>query len=188
MDQLEIQAWAALGPQQQEQVARLLDRVWPPQPGDAVGPLHNPALQPLALRLLRGGELVAYAAVLSQCVEVAGEGYLAQGLSCVACDPALQGQGLGGKVVAAATARMAASGADIGVFTCDPELLPFYRRHGWGEAPGVLLRGSLDAAAINSRDAGKHVLLRLWSARAQAHAADFGQAGIVLGLPPGEFW
>lgn len=43
MEQLDIQAWAELGPSQQEQVARLLDRVWPPQPGSAAGPLHNPA-------------------------------------------------------------------------------------------------------------------------------------------------
>ncbi|MCH7348813.1 GNAT family N-acetyltransferase [Aeromonas sp. MR7] len=190
MDKLDIQRWDDLSPSQQREVAGLLDRVWPSSPSDAtsVEPLHNPALQPVSLRMLRGSELVAYAAVLSQRVEVAGQVYLAQGLSCVACEPRLQGQGLGGRVVAEATAWMKNSGADFGIFSCDAELLPFYCHHGWVEAPGVLLCGSVDTAALNSADTGKRVLLRLWSTRTRARAADFGQACIVLGLPPGEFW
>ena len=188
--QCDSQEWLSLSHSQQEAVIGLLDRVWPPLPSEvaSVTPLHNPDLSPVSFRLLDGDELVAYGAVLSQCVTVAGLVYLAQGLSCVACEPRLQGKGFGRRIVAEATAWMNHSGADIGIFTCDPELVPFYSQYGWVEAPGVLLCGSLDSTAINSADAGKRVLLQLWSTRAKANESDFGQVKIDLGLPIGEFW
>ncbi|MGU5680086.1 GNAT family N-acetyltransferase [Aeromonas allosaccharophila] len=191
MDKIDFLEWVHMNPKQQRDVVSLLDRVWPSlHLSDAanVASLHNPSLKPQSLRLLRGDEPVAYVAVLSQTVEVAGQSYLAQGLSCVACEPELQGLGLGSRVVAEATAWMKNSGADIGIFTCDPELVPFYSRFGWAEVPRLLLYGSLDVGAINSVDAGKRVMLQLWSTRAKAREVDFGQTKINLGLPIGEFW
>jgi GNAT superfamily N-acetyltransferase len=93
--------------------------------------IQRPWFRPVHLVLAEGGILMAYAGVARKLLEHAGETYEAYGLSGVYTYPAFRRQGHGRRVVDAATARIRASDADIGLFVCVPELASFYAVSGW---------------------------------------------------------
>lgn len=158
---------------------RVDDRPEPP-------PLHDPSFDVLSFYVSGDGRVIAYAGVAMKRIKHAGETLDIAGLSCVMTDPAYQRQGLGSKVVAAATRCIERSNLDFGVFTCDPPLARFYQRAGaWSVAPDVVLAGSRDETALRSDRLDKVVLLRLFSERATASA--FAHSTIDLELPVGQF-
>jgi aminoglycoside 2'-N-acetyltransferase I len=59
----------------------------------------------------------------------------------VLTNPAYRGRGHGRRVVAAATALIRRSDADIGLFKCPPERKNFYAAHGWIPMERVVLLG-----------------------------------------------
>ncbi|MCA9985981.1 MAG: GNAT family N-acetyltransferase [Anaerolineales bacterium] len=150
--------------------------------------LHDPALDARSFYVSAGEQVISYAAVVRKAISHGGQTFQLAGLSCVATDPAWQRQGLGSRVVSAATAYIETSGVDLGLFTCDPPLAAFYWQAGaWPVRADLVLVGSQHPAALSSRLLDKVVLLRLFSARAQAAAAAFSQTTINLDLPLGQF-
>ncbi|MFI5533595.1 GNAT family N-acetyltransferase [Kitasatospora sp. NPDC051853] len=122
------------------QVWQLQEAAWPsgePDPGSS----HDPALAPESLLLVDGGRVLAALDLLTKEIGHDGGRYLARGLSCVVTDPAERGRGHGGRLVRAALEAVRASGADLGVFSCDRPLRGFYRAAGWRELPGAVLVG-----------------------------------------------
>lgn len=157
-------------------------------PGDVIAPEHAPELDALSFYLAEGDRVISYAGVVHIPIQHADQGFLVAGLSCVATDPAYQRRGLGARVVAAATQAILDSTADLGLFTCDPPLVPFYTRAGgWSPASDVVLIGSRYPGALTSLLLQKAVLLRLVSERARRAAPHFARATIDLGLPLGHF-
>jgi GNAT superfamily N-acetyltransferase len=168
------------------QVRALHDQAWPPDPAgperrSAAG--HDPALRPLSMLLVDGGRVLAALDVLSKELEHAGERYAASGLSTVVTDEALRGRGYGGRLVRAAYEAIAASGADLGIFTCDRPLGRFYESAGWTILPGTVLVGGTPDDPLPSDRWDKVTLAAFFSERSRRGAGDF--MGARIGLYPG---
>ncbi|MEO6502131.1 MAG: GNAT family N-acetyltransferase [Jatrophihabitantaceae bacterium] len=168
----------------QAQVLTLQEQAWPRRAGEpSTG--HDPALQPVTMLLVDDREgVLASLAVLSKEIAHNGRRFAASGLSTVVTDQSQRGRGYGHQLVTAARDQIAASGADLGIFSCDRELAGFYRRAGWRVLPGTVLIGGTPENPFPSDRLGKLVLAELFTDHARAHAASFDQARIEL--YPGE--
>jgi predicted N-acetyltransferase YhbS len=145
-------------------------------------------LDALSFYLIADSRVVSYTAVVHKQITHGDETFWIAGLSCVATDPDYQGRGLGSRTVGAATRTIEHSTTDIGIFTCDPPLARFYARAGaWPVVPEVVLIGSRHDGALSSVFLQKVVLMRLFSAKAQAAAGRLCRTTINLDLPVGQF-
>jgi hypothetical protein len=150
--------------------------------------LNDPALHAMIFSLVVEGQLASHLSVLRKTIIHRGEPYTAYGLSGVLTVPAFRGKSYGACVVRAATAFMEEDGADIGLFTCDPPLSPFYERCGWTLLEGASLTGGTRAKPVPSDTLGKVTFAHFFSVRAQAHRNDFMGAAIWLALGEGDLW
>ena len=91
--------------------------------------------------LVEDGRVLAALDVLSKPITHRGERYAASGLSAVVTAGEQRRKSHGVVLVDAARDHIAQSGADLGLFTCDPPLQPFYERAGWQPLPGTVLIG-----------------------------------------------
>jgi predicted N-acetyltransferase YhbS len=169
------------------QVRAIQQCEWPGVATDPVrAPLdlaHDPALRPLSLVLLVDGRVVAALDILSKELEHAGATFAASGLSTVITDPGQRRRGHGLALVRAARDRIASSGADLGIFTCDRPLAPFYEAAGFAVIPGAVLVGGTPDDPFPSDQWDKVVLASFFTGRARAAAPGF--AGARIGLYPG---
>ena len=164
-----------------DQVLALHRQAWPPAGLErASGPAHDPALRPVSLTLVSDGRVLAALDILSKELEHAGERYAASGLSTVVTDAALRGRGYGHRLVVAAHAMIAGSGADLGIFTCDRPLGPFYESAGWTLLPGTVLVGGTPEAPFPSDQWDKVTLASFFSRRAKRATQQFAGARIEL--------
>ena len=85
--------------------------------------------------------------------------------------------------MSAAREAIAASGADLGIFTCDRPLGPFYESAGWAVIPGAVLVGGTPEEPFPSDQWDKVTLAAFFSAKARRGAASF--AGARIGLYAG---
>ncbi|MEU6218887.1 GNAT family N-acetyltransferase [Streptomyces sp. NPDC047022] len=171
------------------QVRELQDQAWPPAPGPAApvgAPVHDPVLRPLSLLLVEEGRVLAALDILSKEITHAGRSYLAGGLSTVVTRRELRGRGHGRHLVSAARELMAARGLDLGLFTCDRPLRPFYESAGWRCLPGaVLVGGTLEAPFPSDRPGfDKVTMAAFFSAGGRTGEASFH--GSRIELHPGE--
>lgn len=158
------------------QVVVLQRQAWP-DPEDATegsaasGPplSHDPALDPRSLLLVDGDRVRSYAA---------------SGLSTVVTASAERRRGHGRRLVVAARAAIARSGADLGLFTCDTPLAPFYVGAGWPILAGAAIVGGTPSVPLPSDRFDKVTLAVFFSERAKRHAGTF--AGARIELYPGE--
>ena len=142
---------------------------------------HDPALRPLSMLLVDGETVLAALDILHKEIAHAGERYRAGGLSTVVTRAASQGQGHGRRLVTAARAAMAAD-LDLGIFTCDRPLRPFYESAGWVLLPGAVLIGGTPEAPFPSDQRGfdKVTMAAFFSDTARHHRASFEHTGIEL--------
>ncbi|MEV6971933.1 GNAT family N-acetyltransferase [Kitasatospora sp. NPDC093806] len=168
------------------QVAALQHQAWPDPAGPTAAPVHDPALHPLSLLLLDGDRVVAALDILSKPLHHAGRTYAASGLSAVVTDRAVRGRGHGHHLVTAARTTIERSGADLAIFTCDRELLPFYERAGFSLLPGTTLIGGTPEAPFPSDQEGfdKLTVATFLTPQARHHRPDFLHTRIAL--HPGE--
>jgi GNAT superfamily N-acetyltransferase len=163
-----------------DQVLALHRQAWPAIGEREPRPMHDPALRPVSMTLVADGRVLAALDILSKEIEHAGERYAASGLSTVVTDEAQRGRGYGRRLVVAAREAIAASGADLGIFTCDRPLGPFYESAGWAILPGAVLVGGTPEEPFPSDQWDKVTLARFFSARAQRAAGQFAGARIAL--------
>ena len=133
-------------------------------------PPHDPALRPLTMLLVADGRVLSALDILSKELVHAGERFAASGLSRVITDPGERRKTYGSQLVRAARDAMAASGADLGIFTCDQPLRSFYERCGWQALPGTSLIGGTREDPFPSDRFDKVTLAAFFSARARRHA------------------
>ncbi|MFC9298457.1 GNAT family N-acetyltransferase [Streptomyces sp. NPDC057011] len=164
------------------QVAELEDAAWP-----GASPGHDPALAPRALLLIDAdGNVAASLALLFKEIPLAGRTYRAAGLSAVVTRPEARGQGLGGRLVAAARAALAGDPAvDLAVFSCDRPLAPFYEAAGFAELPGTVLVGGTPAEPLATDRPGfdKAVVAAFFTRTPDRDRAAF--TGVRVPLYPG---
>jgi aminoglycoside 2'-N-acetyltransferase I len=174
----------AVPPALRVQVVALQDQAWPRSAGEFSNG-HDPALRPVTMLLVDDHEVVlASLAILSKEFLHDGQRYAASGLSAVVTDQSQRNRGYGHRLVTAAREQIAASGADLGIFTCDRTLARFYRRAGWHILPGTVLIGGTPDNPFPSDRLDKVVLADLFTDHARDHAASFSHARIEL--YPGE--
>ena len=87
-------------------------------------------------------------------------------------DPDVQGRGHG-RGWRGALEIMRASGADLGVFTCDRDLQPFYESAGWTHLAATVLVGGSPEHPYPSDQLDKVTMAPFFSARARAAASSF---------------
>ncbi|HVK23503.1 MAG TPA: GNAT family N-acetyltransferase [Actinokineospora sp.] len=129
------------------QVTDLWARAW----GDPSG--HDPVLGPVSMLLLDGDTVVAALDILGKEIDHGGQRYVAGGLSTVVTREDSRGQGHGKRLVAEARVAMS-RGYDLGLFTCDVPLRPFYESAGWRTLPGTVLVGGTPSAPFPSDQPG----------------------------------
>jgi aminoglycoside 2'-N-acetyltransferase I len=170
----------AVPPALQAQLVALHDQAWPPS-ADTPWTGHDPALQPVAMLLVDDREVVLAAlAILSKELVHHGQRFAASGLSAVVTDRSHRHLGHGHRLVTAAREQIAASGADLAIFTCDRTLAGFYRRAGWHVLPGAVLIGGTPDDPFPSDQFDKVVVAALFTDHARDHAASFSHARIEL--------
>ena len=130
----------------------------------------------MSLLLVDGGRVLSALDILSKEFEHAGERYAARGLSAVVTDEALRGRGHGRTLVGAAREQIRASGADLGLFTCERSLAPFYESAGWSMVPGaVVVGGTPDDPFPSDQLPDSVTFAGFFSAKARRRAAHVRQ-------------
>jgi aminoglycoside 2'-N-acetyltransferase I len=147
---------------------------------EAHRPPHDPALRPLTLLLIADGRVLSVLDILSKYLVHDGERFAASGLSRVITDPRERRKTYGRQLVRAARDTMAASGADLGIFTCDRPLQRFYEWCGWQTLPGTTLIGGTPERPFPSDQFDKVTLASFFSAKARLHAPAFNHSQIAL--------
>jgi aminoglycoside 2'-N-acetyltransferase I len=175
---------ADVPPELRTQVVRLRRQAWPGLGESTDGKSHDPALAPLSMLLIEGEQVLAALDILSKEITHRGGMYAASGLSTVVTEQSARRRGHGGRLVRAAGERIAGSGADLGIFTCDLPLEAFYTSAGWQLLPGTVLVGGTPESPFPSDQFEKVTMGRFFSARARQHEQDF--LGARIGLYPGE--
>jgi GNAT superfamily N-acetyltransferase len=130
--------------------------------------------------LVADGCVLSALDILSKDLVHDGERFAASGLSRVITDPRERRKTYGRQLVRAARDAMAASGADLGIFTCDRPLQPFYEWCGWQTLPGTILIGGTPDRPFPSDQFDKVTLASFFSAKARLHASAFNQSRIFL--------
>ena len=166
------------------QVIAIQERAWPTDGAGGLEAWHDPALRPLSMLLVHGRKVLAALDILSKDLSHAGTTFAVSGLSAVVTDPGHRGEGFGSRLVAAAHAAIAASGADLGIFTCDRSLQGFYERAGWRHLPGTVVVGGTADAPFPSDAFGKIAIGDFFSPAARAAEGTF--IGGRVHLYPGE--
>jgi aminoglycoside 2'-N-acetyltransferase I len=165
------------------QIAVLQDGAWPGHDPCRPGVIHDPVLGPVSMVLADDGTVLATLDILTKHIAHDGGSYLASGLSTVVTSPAHRRRGYGRRLVSAARDAIEASGADLGIFTCDRPLRGFYESAGWHCLEGTVLIGGTPQQPFPSDQFGKVTMAAFFSARARADAASFRHRRI--GLYPG---
>lgn len=171
---------ADVPPELRAPVLALQHQAWPSDEPIAPGPTHDPALRPLSMLLLEDGRVRSALDILSKDITHRGHRYAASGLSTVVTDEAYRGKGYGRKLVNAARETIDATSVDLGIFTCDVPLQPFYESAGWHVLPGTVLVGGTPEAPFPSDQFEKVTMARFFSARARELAHTFVGCRIEL--------
>jgi len=150
--------------------------------------LHDPRTSPVCMLLVEGDRVLAYLAVPSTTIDHAGRTYRASGLSAVSTHPAHLRQGHAARLITAARAWIEASDADLGVFTCDPPLVPLYEACGWTHMPSTVVVGGTREQPFRADGLGKATLMCFFSPSARERRADFEGADVYLDLREGDLW
>ncbi|MFC6081920.1 GNAT family N-acetyltransferase [Sphaerisporangium aureirubrum] len=164
------------------QILDLWREVWP----SGADPAHDPALHPVSMILVDDGHVLATLDILTKQITHAGRSYRAGGLSTVVTRSTARRRGHGHHLVSAAHTAMAAADLDIGLFTCDRPLAPFYESAGWHTLPGTVLVGGTPEAPFPSDHPGmdKVTMADFFSPRGRTHRLSFEHARVEL--YPGE--
>jgi predicted N-acetyltransferase YhbS len=119
------------------QAVSLMRVEWPFIEGGNLRRTYPSNLSPTHIVMEDDGLLLSYAAVIHLRLEHAGDVFRARGLGSVLTFPSSRRQGLGSQVVAAATALIRNSDADVAALFTGDDLERFYARHGWEAQPGA---------------------------------------------------
>lgn len=134
------------------------------------------------------GRLAAHVSVVGAGFTLHGREYSVRGVAEVVAHPDFRGKGLTLGLLRKVRAYIRHCGADVCVFTCQPELVPLYEKAGWQACPDVCLTGGSGEKPFPSRDLGLVVMMELLSPRAIGHAGDFFDVEIKLPLGENKLW
>ncbi len=133
---------------------------------------------PMHIVLVEAGILISHTNVVWKYLDHAGVTYKKYGLTGVFNYPAFRGQGYGGRIVAAGTAYIQATDADIAMLHCDPALWSFYAQYGWEPFEhATTYIGPQDAPVV----ADELLMMQFLSPKGHQGKAAFGDHPIYFG-------
>ena len=195
MNKIKVHPEKELPPEIKSEIVFLLDSIWPDLTETREGknletPIHDLSLNPICVMLVnKDGRILSYAAILSKKISHEGNSYQIAGLSCVATQQNQRSLGYGKKVVEVATQLIIENNAiDVGLFTCDHNIVPFYSKCGWSTLNDSYLIGGTREKPFPSNEHGKTTLIRFLSDKAKKNAKDFSKSPIYLELKEGDLW
>ena len=137
---------------------------------------------------LEGAVPVCHVGARGSVLRHKGQTYAAYGLSEVVTHPAYRGRGLASEGIRRAARFIMERRADVSLFTCAPERVPFYTRVGWRAVEGACLVGGTARRPFRSDSLHLVTMMMFLSPRARLHQADFEHTDIVLELGENQLW
>jgi predicted acetyltransferase len=170
-----------------KKVIHLLNIVWPKRFSEDEE-IHPIALSPVSFFLYIEQQVISYCVVLSKEIVHEGNTYKISGLHCVCTHPLYRKQRYASQIVKKATEFIENSSIDIGLFSCKPDLLSFYKNYGWLPADKVHIVSGKYSGALSNHHFGKITLIRFFSKKAIDHKNAFSDTSIYLNAPLGKLW
>jgi GNAT superfamily N-acetyltransferase len=172
------------------QIMDLLQTEWPNtfKNNQEDWPTESAELNPISILLMDDGQVISHAVVLRKSIKHCEEYYLAFGLGSVVTKRSYRHKGYGHRIVQSATQYIREQNADIGVFTCDPQLQNFYANAGWQVSMNSPLVGGTIEKPFRSDKLGKITLIQLFSDRVKASRSKIASAPIIIELGEGKLW
>ena len=170
------------------QIIALEETAWPSAPEEE--PIYpvQPNTFVTAFVIIKEGKAIGQVAIRKQSFSHKGTSYLAYGISEMVTHPAYQKQGLGTQLLQKVATFIEGQKPDICIFTCRPELIPFYKKGGFWFCEKLFLVGGTPENPFPSQELGLCTMLRLYSKRAIINKAGFAQGEIFLNLGDGQLW
>jgi hypothetical protein len=136
--------------------------------------ITNPMYEPHHLLYVAGDLVVSHLEIVKLDLLHEGTTYKVAAPTSVLTFPSFRGEGWAGRLVAAACRRIESSDADLGLICCEPHNQPFYLKNsGWPAAPDAEI-------LVEETPTSQAVVMRLLSAKAQKHGADFRRTPLRL--------
>ncbi len=164
----------------QMQVAALIDGAWPGLYSPPGVHLHDPLLSPVSMLLVEQGKVLSSLVILSKRITHGGQDYAASGLSSVVTLEEARHKGHSRRLVMAAREFIRSQGKDLGIFTSDTYLRPFYESCGWQVLPNSVLIGGTADQPFASDQFDKVTFASFFTAKAVESAASFRNSRIAL--------
>lgn len=173
-----------------KQILELMKQEWPhafTNEEDLAWP-ENEELHPTSLILIDDEIMVSHVGIVWTYLEHEGVIYKAFGLSEVMTYPAYRKKGFGLRLIREAVKWIKKNDADIGIFTCDDQLVHFYESGGWEHIKHTCLVGGTVKKPFRSDQLEKVTLIRFFSENAQINRHQFEGKDIHLELGEGKLW
>jgi aminoglycoside 2'-N-acetyltransferase I len=149
---------------------------------------ETPEINSTSLVLLIDDLVISHVSVPWKHILHEGKTYKVFGFSEVLTHPSYRNQGYGLSIVKEATTFIERNHADIGMFTCDPKLVHFYRQCGWAHLEKACLVGGSREVPLRSDSFELSVMMKFFSKKAQENQRDYVEADVFLELGEGKLW
>ncbi|GEK29593.1 GNAT family N-acetyltransferase [Furfurilactobacillus siliginis] len=134
------------------------------------------------------GKLVGSVKMPSTTIFLNQQRYHVTGLSEVMIDPAYRHKGFGISLIMTAYALIQHDDADFTIFTCTPDLVPFYEQGGWQSSPQTVLIGGSAADPIASDKIGTVAMMSFFTPAAMDNQAEIEKSTIQLNVGEKIMW
>lgn len=136
----------------------------------------------------KNGELAGSLKIPTTPVVINEHHYQISGLSEVMIAPQYLHKGFGTSLILTAFALIQHDDADFSIFTCPPDLVPFYELGGWTSSPQTRLIGGTSSAPIASDKVGTVAMLSYFTPIALDHEQQIVDSTVRLNVAPHVMW
>lgn len=134
------------------------------------------------------GAAICHVGVRKSVLSHRGQTYLAYGLSEVVTHPLYQRRGIASEVIRAAAQFIMEEHADISIFTCKDDRVPFYTRGGWTAIKGACFVGGTREKPFRSDSLNLVTMMMFLSQKGKEHQTDFENTDIFFELGENQLW
>lgn len=138
--------------------------------------------------LLENDTAVCHVGIRKSILHHKGQEYLAYGLSEVVTRSQYRNQGLASQTIQKAAQFINSQQADISIFTCAQEKVPFYSKNGWEAIQGACFVGGTQKKPFRSDSLNLVTMMKFLSPNGKAHRADFENSDIIFELGENQLW
>ncbi len=136
----------------------------------------------------KNGELAGSLKIPTSSVMIDDQHYQISGLSEVMIAPQYLHKGFGTSLILTAFALIQHDDADFSIFTCPPDLVPFYELGGWKSSPQTRLIGGTNSEPIASDKVGTVAMTSYFTPIAMDHEQQIADSTIALNVGSHIMW